>query len=353
MDNFYTKSFVIPFYKAFLGFFILVILISGVFMEFRQHVLLAERVLENDKFFLGVLGVFSIFGFFQQRYQLNLMNEARYRVFHSLAFFSVSKLVKVHLAIWPKTHALLLIYAAFLTYIGLISQSLLKPLLLWVFLIAVFSIDFSLFYYKLRRPFPDKAIPKSFLFPRIPFGFWFLKHLTTNRPILIISIKLVSLIVLNGFFFSYESGGYDLRWIAFGLLCAAFIHFPVWMEKVRFDAEELSYFLNLPRSTFLKIRHLLTSIVLFILPELILIGIKFNGQELGLIVLNLSFFYVSMNLGLLGLVVFQSQHIDWTKAIIGAFFLIFLVILFSVPFYFIAFLGLAAFILAVKNPYRI
>ena len=126
------------------------------------------------------------------------------------------------------------------------------------------------------------------------------------------------------------------------------------MEKVRFDAEELSYFLNLPRSLFLKIRHqltsMLTSIVLFILPELILIGIKFNGQELGLIVVNLSFFFVSMNLGLLGLVVFQSQNIDWTKAIIGAFFLIFLVILFSVPFYLIAFLGLAAFILAVKNP---
>ncbi|MFT7362681.1 MAG: hypothetical protein ACI9UV_000875, partial [Algoriphagus sp.] len=31
----------------------------------------------------------------------------------------------------------------------------------------------------------------------------------------------------------------------------------------------------------------------------------------------------------------------------------FLVILFSVPFYLIAFLGLAAFILAIKNPYRI
>jgi len=86
---------------------------------------------------------------------------------------------------------------------------------------------------------------------------------------------------------------------------------------------------------------------------LILIGIKFNGQELGLITLNLSFFFVSMNLGLFGIVVFQSQHIDWTKAIIGAFFLIFLLILFSVPFYFIAFLGLAAFILAIKNPYRI
>ena len=116
-------------------------------------------------------------------------------------FSRFQKLLKVHLAIWPKTHALLLIYAAFLTYISLISQILLKPLLLWVFLIAVFSIDFSLFYYKLRRPFHDKVISKSFLFPRIPIGFWFLKHLATKRPILIIGVKLVSLIVLNGFFY--------------------------------------------------------------------------------------------------------------------------------------------------------
>jgi hypothetical protein len=322
-------------------------------MEYRQHVLLAERILENDHFFLGVLGAFLIFGIFQSRYQLNLMNESHYRVFHSLAFFSVPKLVKIHLAIWPKTHALLLIYAVFLSYIGVISQNLFKPFLLWIFLLGIFVLDFSLFYYKLRRPFPDKVISKSFLFPRIPFGFWFLKHLASKRPMLIIAVKLVSLTLLNGFFFSYESGGYDLRWIAFGLLCVTFIHFPVWMEKVGFDAEELSYFLNLPRSLFLKIRQHLTSLILFILPELILIGIKFNGQELGLIALNLSFFFVSINLGLLGLIVFQSQHIDWTKAIIGAFFLIFLVILFSVPFYLIAVPSLATFILAINSPYRI
>ena len=322
-------------------------------MEFKQHVLLAERVLENDKFFLWLLGAFLIFEIFQQRYQHNLLNESRYRIFHSLAFFSVSKLVKIHLAIWPKTHALLLIYAVFLSYIGLRCQSLLKPILLWFFILGVFSLDFTLFYFKLRRPFPDKVISKAILFPRIPFGFWFLKHLATNRPMLIIAVKLISLIVLNGFFFSYESGGYDLRWIAFGLLCVTFLHFPVWLEKVRFDAEELSYFLNLPRSIFLRIRHQLTSIVLFILPELILIGIKFKTQDFGLIALNLSFFFVSLNLGLLVLIVFQSQHIDWTKAIIGAFFLIFLVILFSVPFYLIAVPSLAAFILAIKSPYRI
>lgn len=322
-------------------------------MEFKQHVLLAERVLENDKFFLGVLGAFLIFGIFQERYQLNLMNESRYRIFHSLAFFSVPKLLKIQLSIWTKTHALLLIYAVFLSYIGLRSQILLKPILLWFFVLGVFSLDFILFYFKLRRPFPDRVISKSVLFPRIPFGFWFLKHLATNRPILIIAVKLVSLILLNGFFFSYESGGYDLRWIAFGLLCAAFIHFPVWMEKVRFDAEELSYFLNLPRSFFLKIRQHLTSLILFILPELILIGIKFKTQDFGLIALNLSFFFVSINLGLLGLIVFQSQHIDWTKAIMGAFFLLFLVILFSIPFYLIAVPSLAAFILAIKSPYQI
>jgi hypothetical protein len=353
MDDFYTKSFVIPFYKAFLGFFILVILISGVFMEFRQHLLLAERVLESDSVFLGVLGAFLIFGTFQQRFQLNLMNENRYRIYHSLAFFSPPKLVKIYLAIWPKTHALLLIYAVFLTYIGVISRSLLKPILLWIFLIAIFSIDFSLFYYKLRRPFPDKTISKPILFPRIAFEFWFLKHLASKRPVLIIAVKLVSLLLLNGFFYSFESGGYDLRWIAFGLLCAAFLQLPVWLEKVRFEAEELPYFLNLPRSFYLKARQHLVSLVLFILPELLLIGLKFNFQELMLNALNLSFFFVSMNLGLFGLVVFQYQNLDWTKAIFGTFFLIFLLIIFSFPFYLISLLGILAFIFAIRSPYRI
>lgn len=353
MNDFYTKSFVIPFYKAFLGFFILVNLISFVFMEFRQHVLIAERVLENDTFFISILGAFMILEIFQQRFQISLMNQIRYRVFHSLAFFPIPKLAKVYLAIWSKNHALVLIYAVFFSYIGMTSQSLIKPILLWCFILGIFSLGFSLFYFKIRYPFPDKVISKSRLFPKVLFSFWFLKHLATKRPVLIIGVKFVSLLVLNGFFFSFESGGYDLRWIAFGLLCTAYLHFPVWLEKVRFDTEDLPYFLNLPRSIFLKIRHQLTSIVFFILPELVLIGIKFNGQEHGLISLNLSFLFISINLGLLGLVVFQRQNIDWTKVIIGAFFLIFLLIIFRIPFYMIAGLGLVAFILAIKSPYRI
>lgn len=353
MDDFYTKSFVVPFYRAFLGFFILVLLISTIFMEHKQHVLLAKKTLENDTLYFGVISTFLLFGFFQQRFQLSLMNEIRYRVFHSLAFFRTSKLLSVQLSIWPKTHALLLLYTAFLTYVGVISGSLAKPLLLWALLFVIFLVDFLLIYLKLQRPFPDKSVPKAILFPRIPFELWFLKHLASKRPLLVIGVKLISLLLLSGFFFSFSSGNYDLRWIAFGLLCVAFIHFPVWLEKVKFDIEELSFFRNLPRSFFLKSRHHLISLFLFLLPELTFLNLKFGLFTQGFTILNLSFFFIAMNLGLFGFVIFQYQDKDWTKAIVGSFFLIFILIIFGIPFYLISLLSLIAFLLGIKSPFRI
>jgi len=353
MDDFFTRSFVLPFYKAFLGFFILVILISGVFMEFRQHLLIAERVLENDFAFLIVVGLFLIFGVFQIRFQISLMNETRYRVFHSLAFLSVPKLLKIFLGIWSKTHALLLIYTIFLTFVAINSGGLIKPILLWLILVGIFSIDFWIIYSKIRRPFPERVISKSVLFPKIGFEFWFVKHLSSKRPILLLGEKFISLLLLNGLIISFESGNYDLRWIAFGLLSTAFLHYPIWLEKVRFETAELSWFLNLPRSMALKTRQHLVSFMILLLPELILIGLKFSSTAQPFDSLNLSLFFIAMNFGLYGMVVFQSENINWTKIMIGAFFLIFLLILFSIPFWLTALLGLAAFFFPVKSSYRI
>jgi len=352
-DDFFTKSFVIPFYKAFLGFFILVLLISGVFMEYQQHVLVAERILENDLAFLAVVGLFLIFGIFQIRFQISLMNETRYRVYHSLAFLPVPRLLRIFLGIWTKTHALLLIYTIFLTYTGISSGGLIKPILLWLILIGIFCIDFGTIYFKIRRPFPDRVISRALLFPKIPFSFWFLKHLSSKRPTLILVVKSVSVLLLNGFILAFESGNYDLRWIAFGLLIAAFLHYPIWLEKVRFETAELGYFLNYPRILIQKIRHHFVSFMILLLPELILVGLKLSSGVQPFDALNLILFFPAINLGLYGLIVFQSENIGWTKGIIATFFLIFLLIIFGIPFWLIAVLGLAAFLFSVRSSYRI
>jgi hypothetical protein len=166
---------------------------------------------------------------------------------------------------------------------------------------------------------------------------------------LILLVKLVSLLLLNGFIFSYQSGGYDLRWIAFGVLCSSFMHYPIWLEKVRFESEELTWFLNLPRSIFLKIGQQLVSFGFLLLPELILLGINFPGfHSLQLIPL-----LFGVNLGSYGLVIFQYKDIDWTKVIIGSFFLVFILIIFSVPLWLLFILSLSAFVIGIKSPYRV
>lgn len=353
MSDFYTKSFVIPFYKAFLGFFILVLLITCVFMEFRQHLLIAERIVENNFAYLGLVGFVLIFSLFQIRFQLLLMNDSRYLIFHLLAFLDKKKFILVYLGIWTKTHALLLCYSFFFTYVSFNLGRIEKAFLLVLLLFGVFVLDFMLLYFKVQKPIPERTISKSILFPKIPFSIWFLKQLSKNRPFLLLGVKLVSLLLLSGFLISYQSGGYDWRWVAFGLLNSSFLHYPVWLEKVRFEQEELGWFLGLPRNLLAKILANFISLGILLIPEILLILLRYSFLDNPLESTHLALFFVGTNLGLYGLVIRQAEQIDWVKVIIGSFFLVFLLILFSLPIYFISLLGLSIFIFTIHHPYRI
>jgi len=130
-------------------------------------------------------------------------------------------------------------------------------------------------------------------------------------------------LLLNGFIFSYQSGGYDLRWIAFGLLSAAFLHYPIWLEKVRFEKWGIDLvfeFASLYPSKNWPAASQFLGFCFY--PNLSWLLLNFPGfHSLQLILLLLG-----VNLGLYGLVIFQYQDIDWTKVIISSFFLAFILI---------------------------
>ncbi|MFC3878652.1 hypothetical protein ACFOSV_00600 [Algoriphagus namhaensis] len=331
MREIYIKSFVASFYKAFLGFFVLVLLIVGVFMEYKQHVLVAERLLQSDFGYITILLALLTYSFFQIRFQLTLLNEPKYRVFQNLAFLSKKDFFIFYFTQWVSNNLLIWIYGLFLTFISFGLGASYKVLVLWSTLLLIFAIGLILIYQKVQKPIPERVIRVSKLFPIVPYPFWFLTHLKTDRPLLLLGIKALSILLLNAFLFSFSSGSYDLRWVQFGLLCSAYIHIPIWMDKVEFDQDRLAFFRNYPRPISSKLRDHLINAGVLLFPEVLILLMKFGWGGLSLDLIILCGFWLALNLALYGLIQWKRWQMGWERMALIAFFGIFLLTIYGAP----------------------
>lgn len=353
MNELFFKSFVIPFYKAFLGFFILIILVFGVFMELKQHLMIAERLLQNTTGFYSILLIFLSFAIAQQRFQLRLMNDKRYRIFHHFGFLTWRQLAWSFLPVWVANHLLILLYGALLSFVAIGIDTCGKLVILWIFIAGIFLADLSTTYLKLKKPFPDYIRVRSRIFKKLKFQFWFLMHLREKRTLLILAVKLVSIILLNGFFYAFSTGSYDLRWLEFGLLCASFAHFPIWLDKHAFESDQLSYFHAMPLRFGWKLKQHSITIMLILLPEFMLLIYRFGSVKNLANLLFLLLLLQALNIGIYGLIKGRSTLSESLTSGYLVFIILFLLVIFSFHPLILVALCAIPFVLAARSRYSV
>lgn len=353
MNELFFKSFVIPFYRAFLGFFILVIVVFGVFMELKQHLRIAERVLQSPVSFYPILLVFLVYSVAQQRFLFRLLNDKRYRVFHDLGFLSWSQLGRNFLPVWLANHVLVLCYSVLLTYVGLGAKAGEKLGILWLLLIVIFLAEVTLLHSKIKKPFPDFIRVRTRLFKKLGVEFWFLMYLKEKRTLLLLAVKLVSIILLNGFFYFYYDGGYDLRWLEFGLLCAAYVHFPLWLEKHSFESRQLTYFHAMPISYWMKLGQHSKTLIIILLPELVLMVYKFGNRENLANLFFLLVLFIALNMGMYGLVKWRNGLANSLNSAYLIFFMLFLLVIFGIHPLIISTLCMVPFFTSLRPNYSV
>ncbi|WP_339756088.1 hypothetical protein [Algoriphagus aquimarinus] len=353
MNELFFKTFVITFYRAFLGFFILVIVVFGVFMELKQHLMIAERLLQNSAGFYAILLIFLGYTLAQKRFQIRLLNDKHYRIFHQLGFFTWPQLARNFLPVWLANHALILAYSVLLTYVGIGIHAGGKLGILWFFLIGIFLADITVLYFKLKKPFPESTRVRPAIFKKLKFEFWFLMHLRENRTLLILGVKVISILLLNGFFYFFTSGEFDLRWLEFGILCTAYVHFPIWLEKDGLESQQLSYFRNMPLSYSRKLWQHAVPILLILFPELTLLVFKFGILENLPDLFFLLILLIAMNMGIYGLIKWRNEQEKALKLEYLVFFFLFLLVIFGIHPLIISAVCLIPFLVSVRSRYSV
>jgi hypothetical protein len=142
------------------------------------------------------------------------------------------------------------------------------------------------------------------------------------------------LLLLNGFFFSFQSGDYDIRWLLFGVLIVSYVQLPLILEKSDRELTHQSWTLGLPLSLGSKLSYQLGSLTLLVFPELLFLvwnrSISSNFENLLLVILLLSFSCV-----LQVLVYRKRESTSFPNLAAAMFFGLFLAIIFSLPWWII------------------
>ncbi len=322
-------------------------------MELKQHVLIGRFLFSHPLAFVIVPVIFGIYSFLQLRFQLDQFQQPSYRIFHQLGLWPKVVLAKFWIGIWMATHFIFIVYLLFLSYFGGEKNAWGLLFFLWttVFIVLVFS--WLRIYKALSSTIPEKKWHKPFRHIRLPRFTWLSLHLRQERPLLILGTKILCLILLSGFFNSYSSGPYDIRWLRFGTLGVAFLHFPILLEKVEFENEKLAFLRNLPLRMTQKAANHFWSLTLVLIPELLFLlwnGPKFLDSRH---VAELMFLLISLTLGLFSQISLSKRKDFPLQYLIGSFFLLFLFILFGISGWGIGLLGLTIFYIGIRDAFEL
>lgn len=331
MDKIGVLAFIRPFYQKTMGFWALVLIFGGVLMELRQHVLLGRFLFKNPLAFWILPFAFLVFGLVHLRIQLSLLRKNDYLVFHQLALFPKRDFRSFWTQIILGNHSPLLGYFLFLSYFAWEQNKPVSGIILWLTVVGVLGFNFWKIRKTLDHPLKEAVIKR----PRVRWTFhrftWIILSLRQSRPLLFLLTKGLSLLLLNGFYLSFQSGNYDFRWLQFGILCVSYFQLPLIIEKAEKEVVQQTWILALPLTLYHKLSYQVGSLVLLILPELIFLGWKGAlsyklDEYLALGMLSLTFV-----VGLQLMVYQKGKSTKFLQLLAAAFFLVFLGIVFGFP----------------------
>lgn len=352
MDKLAVLAFVRPFYQKTLGFWTLVLLIGGVLMEPAQHILIGRFLFKNPLAFWLLPTSILLFGWIHLRIQLELVRKNEYLVFHQLGLFSPSDFRRFWSQILLLNFSPFLGYFLFLSYFVWEQKALFLGFSLWILSFGIILFNFILILKTLHQPLKETFSHRPSVRWSFPRFTWIILSIRNHRPILFLLTKAFSLLVLNGFFFSFQSGGYDLRWLAFGVLCITYCQLPLILEKSDRELTHQSWTLGLPLSLGSKLGYQLGSLALLVFPELLFLAWKsvVSSPSFGIILLGI--FLLSLVSGIQGLIYQKKKSPSFPNFLAGMFFLLFLAIVFGLPLWVLSILFLTSFMLQEKNPYQ-
>lgn len=332
MNKVAILAFVRPFYQRTLGFWSAILLIGGVLMDEKQHVLLSRFLIKNPVAFCFIPVLLLFYSLIHLRIQQELLRGNNYLVFHHLGLYAEKELRLFWSRIILANFSPILTYFLFLSYFIWEKKAFDLGITLWMSTLILLGFTYGKIRQTLHRPLKEAFVTRPAVRWAFPRSTWILLSLRQHRPILVLLTKACGLLLLNGFFYSFQSGSYDWRWLQFGILCLAYVQLPLIFEKTEKEITQQSWILALPLSWKNKLGYQMGSLILLIIPELFFLGWKgiLSTYPENLVCAILLVAFIS---ALQLLVYRKKESSSFPNLALTMFFGLFLAIIFSLPWW--------------------
>jgi hypothetical protein len=349
------RTLLIEFYRLNTGFFLLIGTLTFGFMSKVEHIALAQALTSSPYTLAIAAGVWLIYALkivsFNSR-QLNLQE--------NLILFNFELL-----PMWRKITCAAVVFALqFLPAIGygvfLISIVAAPPEHLFIIagsMVACCAAGTVQLVRAFRLPFHERKTSslQGFLNRRLyrPFAQFYLEGLMRTDPVMVAGTKLFSGALLYGVCALYRSVAYDNRLIAMALTACALANLLLLFRLHEFDHAVIRWSKNLPIAVTSRYLTLVLVILIFLLPECVVLFKYFPAQLSGYAALADALYLLGVNCFLLGLLQKKSGMLeDFTKSSFWIFIALVLLILFQTPAILLAGVtATAGYVLFTRNYY--
>lgn len=346
-----VKTIAKPFYEAHAGFFFLLFFIAGGFMRSNEHIALATYI--ADSFFLTIIVLlcFLLYHFKLLLFTRSLLSAEANFFIRRLICASVQIRILTIGFVFISLSAVPLFYAFFLSFFMFDADAFLKIGWLFTYFIAIFMLYFALLTRQILRPISD--IKTNFItrfistkFSR-PFVLWFPTYLIQSRPLLVLSTKVLSIILLTFCFSSYDVSEYDWRYLGMCVVIAMSANLVLSHTFFEFSVKSLNFLRGMPISAFERIAFYVAVVSILMIPEIIVLFKKMPIDAPVSLSWQATIFAIVNVLFYLNLAIYKNGTIEYMgKACLFITLLQVYLVLFGLPLYAIALLMLPIVVVA-------
>ncbi|MCU0325935.1 MAG: hypothetical protein MUF45_11885 [Spirosomaceae bacterium] len=273
MIKIFSKTILKEYYRQNVMFFAAVFFIAGVFMRGNEHKQIAEIAVKSPLFLVWVMFLWALYNIKVILFTQRILKEKTYEFLYQSILFSKTKRLFALAVLQLNLLGLSVGYSAYYLFIALVNAEYLSIFLIIIFDFLMIVFGVLIYENRLHRPNSEtnfvsltSRLSKHFLTPHYLF---FIRHLFTKQPILLLSVKLASWFFVSGMIYLYPTDDYDVRLFSLGGLFVFLIHVVLCQRLFEYEFQQISFVRNLPFSTFSRFLQYGLVFLILLIPEII------------------------------------------------------------------------------------
>jgi hypothetical protein len=274
----FNKGFIAEYFRQNVFFILIVLLLAFGFLSGAEHRQLVISAGKSKMFLFYIFGVWVVYFLFNILFAFRTLAKKEFYIFYNTNQLPNIKPIIIWTYAYFMCSPLSIYYGIHMIFRGLHEGFVFMPFAVLIFHLVFTVLGGFILYFRTliaqESSFKFNFQLSIFGFFRKPFPFFYIAELIKNRPIMYILVKFFTFLIISFFIYLYPTDEYDYRLFSIALVIVVFSNYPLMQEWLIYENQKSNFVKALPISALKHIIYMLVTIIILVVPEIILFGLK-------------------------------------------------------------------------------